>query len=102
MADIFDRYHTANEAVESLPDGPQKENLRSSANHLLHIEQARKVAVCAYQRYCNDMDEWEENILHFIMNELQEQQQNRQMRHVRPPRSNTLSVQSRASAILHL
>ena len=69
MADIFGRYHRANEIVEVLPDGPNKEGLRKSVAQLLHIEQGRLKAVHAHQKYLNDMNEWENNILHFIESE---------------------------------
>lgn len=67
--DVFDRYHEANEIVEALPDGENKEHLRDSAKQLLHLEQGRKVAVQAHAKYIDEMNAWENNILKFIKQE---------------------------------
>lgn len=61
--DIFARYHEAQDIVEGLPDGENKEYLRKLKTQLLHLVQGRKVAVDSHRRYINEMDAWEYNIL---------------------------------------
>ena len=69
MADVFDRYHKANEIVEGLSAEETKTRLRSSVQQLLHIEQARKYAMDAFGRYLQEMNDWENSILIFIETE---------------------------------
>jgi hypothetical protein len=66
MADIFDRYHECDEIVNSMPDGINKDHAKTVLRQLLHIEQARKVAHDNYNRYRDEMNSWENNLVRDI------------------------------------
>ena len=67
MPDVFDRYHECNELVESMEHGEDREHAKTMLTQLLHLEQARKVAISAYNKYCREMNDWENNIVKSIM-----------------------------------
>lgn len=66
MAGVFDRYHECTKLINAMPDGEDKEYAGRIAAQLLHIEQARKVAQDNYNRYCNEMNAWENNIVRSV------------------------------------
>ena len=72
MTDIFDRYRECKEIVEEIKDEEQKKYVNSILLQLLHIEQGRGIAVRAHQKYCNEMNEWENNLVREIKRRVKE------------------------------
>lgn len=66
MADIFDRYHECDQIVKAMPEGEKKAYAESILRQLLHIEQGRQIAHDNYNRYRNEMNVWEDNIVRDI------------------------------------
>ena len=66
MSDIFDRFRECDEIVNAMPDGESKKHAKTILMQLLHIEQARKVAHDSYNRYRNQMNGWENNLVRDI------------------------------------
>lgn len=66
MLGIFDRYHECSEIVGAMPDCAEKAHVEAILRQLLHIEQARKVAHDNYNRYRDEMNAWENNLVRDI------------------------------------
>lgn len=61
--DTFDRWKECKEIVEEIENKEQKDHAKSILSQLLHIEQGRGIAARAYAKYCNEMNEWENNLV---------------------------------------
>jgi len=64
--DIFDRYRECKEVVVGIKDETQRKHAESILSQLLHIEQARGIAERSHQKYREEMNGWENNLVKSI------------------------------------
>lgn len=64
--ETFKRYNEAKRLISEMPEGTDIAHMVNISEQLLHLEQGRGAAKRAWDKYCREMNGWEDNLLNTI------------------------------------